>query len=112
MHEIFQLLRVSLASGARRRPGGVTPGYLLSQITQSNTRLDGNYSSVADQPFEPRLFQRSNQQAFEAKANADRVRAVDMILNKAKYEAMAAAKEAKGDKKGGKDDKKGGKKKK
>ena len=111
VHEIFQLLRVSLASGARRRPGGVTPGYLLSQITPGNTRLDGNYSSVADQPFEPRLYQTSNQQAFEAKANADRVRAVDMILNKAKYEAMAAAKEAKGgDKKGG--DKKGGKKKK
>ena len=73
---------------------------------------DGVYASHLD-PFEPRLMITNSQQVFEAKANAERGRAVDMLLNKAKYDAMAAAKEAKGgkgDKKGG--DKKGGKKKK
>lgn len=110
VHEIFQLLRVSLA---RRRPGSVAAGYLLSQPgarPPAPTPKDGVYASHLD-PFEPRLMLTNSQQVFEAKANAARGRAVDMLLNKAKYDAMAAAKEAKGgDKKGG--DKKGGKKKK
>ena len=119
VHEIFQLLRVSLASGARRRPGSVSPGYLLGGFMPGGggrppapAPKDGVYASHLD-PFEPRLMITNSQQVFEAKANAERGRAVDMLLNKAKYDAMAAAHEAKGgkgDKKGG--DKKGGKKKK
>ena len=59
--------------------------------------------------FEPRFALTPSQQQYEAKANAERMLAVQMLVNKDKYDAFAAAKAGGGDKK--KDDK-GGKKKK
>jgi hypothetical protein len=117
VHEILQQSCSALTVGGTR-PRGVPAGYLLNTLSPASpifskggpTSAEALYSAISE-PFEPRMVITSSQAKLEAQANADRVRAVDMLLNKDKYEAMAAAKDAKGDKgKGG--DKKGGKKKK
>ena len=108
VHEIFQLMRASLGKTGKGRRPTAPPGYgmLLGEALRPP---DGVYTSVHE-VFEPRMVLTTSQQQYEARVNAERKQAVDMMINKEKYEAMAAAKEAGG--KGGKGGDKGGKKKK
>ena len=69
---------------------------------------NGVYQSVASEAFEPRMTMTNSQQQYEAKANAERMLAVQMMINKDKYDAMEAAKsgDEKKEDKGGKGKKK------
>ena len=79
------------------------PGYLTSVVQRPP---EGVYMAV-NEVFEPRMVLTASQQQYEAKANAQRMQAVQMMLFKDKYlGGPPAGKDAK------KKDDKGGKKKK
>ena len=116
VHEVFQLLKASLGKVAKGRRVMAPPGYEkmmdaagMSYGVREQRSLDGVFTQVTE-VFEPRNMLAGSQQQQEARANAERSLAVQMIVNKEAYEAMANA--GTGDAKGKKDEKKGGGKKK
>ena len=99
VHEVYQMLSVSLK--ARGLYGRVVapPGYLSNTVPIG---MGGGSYQPVNEVFEPRFVLTTSQQQYEAKANAERSLAVQQLLFSERYAAIQAAKPAKGgDKKGG-----------
>ena len=89
------------------------PGFasMYASVVAPTHAPEGIFQQVTE-GYEARMSLTTMQSQYEAKANAERRRAVDLIVNKEKYAAWEAAKAEGGAKKEAKGDKKGGKKKK
>lgn len=105
VNELFQLLRVSLMRAGDhvgRRRGGVPAGYLTGAMASKYSGTGGSYVSVAEHQ-EPKMSLSAAQQTFEAKANAERVKAIEAMLGikSGILKKEGGGKDGKGDKKGG-----------